>query len=398
MDDQLLLTYNSVTSWLDNDNVVDVVLFDFAKAFDTVCHKVLVTKLGLLGVGGRVLSWINDFLTNRTMWVTVGGQCSTSRSLLSGVPQGSVLGPLLFLIYVNDIPVSILNNCKLFADDLKIYLNITSENSSSFVRDLSSCQSDINRICAVAASWGLKLNAEKCVILRFQRGSVNWNAAGPLSVYTVSGEPIKIVNNHKDLGVVVDTSLKFHIHIKQTVNKAAALSSNFLKTTLCRSEEFMKSLLVSHLRPLLEFASPVWNTGYLGDLRLLESVQRRWTKRIIGMADVPYSDRLKALNLYSIKGRLIRADLLKCWKIFHGKCGVEPRDIFSLPPLTVTRGHRFKIAHSFCSTEMRRRFFSLRCVSVWNSLPDDVVSLESIESFKSALHNSLGPLLYEFVN
>ena len=127
------------------------------------------------------------------MWVTVGGQCSTSRSVLSGVPQGSVLGPLLFLIYVNNLPMSILNNCKLFADDLKIYLKVTSVSSSSFVRDLSSCQSDIDQICAVAASWGLKLNAEKCVIFRFQRGSVNWNAAGPLSVYTIGGEPIKIM-------------------------------------------------------------------------------------------------------------------------------------------------------------------------------------------------------------
>ena len=332
------------------------------------------------------------------MWVTVGGRCGTSRPVLSGVPQGSVLGPLLFLIYVNNLPMSILNNCKLFADDLKIYLKVTSVNSSSFVRDLSSCQSDIDQICAVAASWGLKLNAEKCVILRFQRGSVNWNAAGPLSVYTISGEPINIVNSHKDLGVVVDTSLKFHVHIKQIVNKAAVLSSNFLKTTLCRSVEFMKTLLASHLRPLLEFASPVWNTGYLGDLRLLESVQRRWTKQIIGMANIPYSDRLKALNLYSIKGRLIRADLIKCWKIFHGKCGLKPRNMFNLPPLQGTRGHRFKIAHSFCTTEMRRHFFSLRCVSVWNSLSDDVVSLETIESFKSALHNSLGSLLFEYVD
>ena len=166
------------------------------------------------------------------MWVTVGGQCSTARPVLSGVPQGSVLGPLLLLIYVNHLPVSIVNNCKLFADDLKIYLKVSSDNSSSLVRDLSSCQHDIDQICAVAVSWGLKLNSDKCVVVRFQRGSINWNDVGPLSVYNINGKPIKTITSHKDLGVTVDTSLKFHTHIRQNVNKAAALSSNFLKSTL----------------------------------------------------------------------------------------------------------------------------------------------------------------------
>ena len=357
-----------------------------------------LAKLEHLGIGGRVLSWIRDFLTGRSMWVTVGGQHSTTRNVLSGVPQGSVLGPLLFLIYVNYLPESITNRCKLFADDLKIYLKITSDHCHSLAVDLSSCQRDIDRICQVAGSWGLKLNAEKCVVLRFQRGTVTWDDVGPLSTYTINGELINSVYSHKDLGVTVDTSLRFHLHIRQIVNKAAALSSNFLKVTLCRSEKFMKNLLTSHLRPLLEFASPVWNTGYLGDLRLLESVQRRWTKMIDGMGEIPYSHRLAILDLYSIKGRLLRADLLKCWKIFHGKCGLQPGDIFILAPSVGTRGHRFKIAYSFCSTESKRRFFSQRCVFAWNSLPDDVVALGSVESFKRALHRTLGPLLYEYID
>lgn len=398
VDDQLLLTYNSVTSWLDSTKVVDVVLFDFAKAFDTVCHSVLITKLRLLGVGGKVLCWIRDFLTERSMWVTVGGHRSTARSVLSGVPQGSVLGPLLFLIYINNLPVSITNNCKLFADDLKIYLKVASNTSLSLARDLSSCQRDIDQICEVAASWGLKLNAEKCVVLRFQRGEVSWDGVIPLSRYNINGEHINIVSSHKDLGVTVDNTLRFHVHIRQIVNKAAGLSSNILKTTLCRSEHFMKTLLISHIRPLLEYASPVWNTGYLGDLRLLESVQRRWTKMIDGLGDVPYSHRLAVLDLYSVKGRLLRADMLKCWKIFHGKCGLRPEDIFAVAPPIGTRGHRYKTTYSVCSTESRRRFFSHRCVGVWNSLPDDVVALESLQSFKSALHRTLGPLLYEYVD
>jgi len=130
-----------------------------------------------------------------------------------------------------------------------------------------------------------------------------------LSRYNINGELIKIVNSHKNLGVTVNTSLRFHIHIRQIVNKAAALASNFLKAMLCRSDKFMKSLLISHLHPLLEFASPVWNTSYLGDLCLLESVQRRWTKMIDGLAEILYSQCLAILDLYSVKGKLLRAVL-----------------------------------------------------------------------------------------
>lgn len=160
---------------------------------------------------------------------------------------------------------------------------------------------------------------------------------------------------------------------------------------------FMLTLFKSHIRPLIEFGSPLWNTGYITDLRLLESVQRRWTKRIEGMSELPYSERLAALDLYSVKGRLLRADLIKCWAIFHNNSCIHPEDLFVLAPVTGTRGHRFKLAHSYSSLECRKRFFSLRCTNVWNSLPDSVVALESVNAFKAALHTTLGSLLFEYI-
>ena len=176
------------------------------------------------------------------------------------------------------------------------------------------------------------------------------------------------------------------------------MSVNFLRSTQCRSPHFMLTSYITHIRPLLEFASCLWNTEFVGDLRLLESVQRNWTRNIEGLSDCPYAERLRALDLYSVQGRLLRSDLIKYWKIFHDKCSICPHDIFTLSPDLGTRGHRYKIFQTHSSLEARRRFFSLRRVALWNSLPDDVVSVDSLELFKSALHAHLGPLLYQFVD
>ncbi len=396
VDDQLLLTYDFVTGAVDGGSVVDVVLFDFSKAFDVVDHSLLLDKLKCLGIGDPLLAWIGSFLQGRSMYVSVSGVHSRIKRVMSGVPQGTVAGPILFLVYVNHLPTHILNNCKIFADDLKIYLSFSSSSPMSLAIGTSSCQRDVDTICSVAGSWGLDLNKDKCRVLRFQRGSVEWENIGVLSSYSLLGQTIPMVTSHKDLGVTVDTTLRFHIHIRGIVNKASGLSVNFLRSTLCRSRNFMLTLLTTHIRPLLEFSSCVWNTGFSGDLRLLESVQRKWTRHIDGMDQFSYSERLQALNLYSVQGRLLRADLIKYWQIFNDQSSISPSDIFNVAPPYITRGHRFKILHSHCSLESRRRFFSMRCVKLWNSLPDEVVALTSFQAFKSALHDFLGPLLYQF--
>ena len=119
MEDQLLLTYNEVSHWMDTGSMVDLILFDFSKAFDTINHQILLTKLNSFGINGYMLSWIKTFLSHRTMEVVGSGQNSSSFPVISGVPQGSVLGPTLFLIYINHIFATLVSNVKLFADDLK---------------------------------------------------------------------------------------------------------------------------------------------------------------------------------------------------------------------------------------------------------------------------------------
>ena len=139
-----------------------------------------------------------------------------------------------------------------------------------------------------------------------------------------------------------------------------------------------------------------WNTGYIGDIKLLESVQRRWTRNIVGLENLSYADRLSALDLFSVRGRLLRADLIECWKIVHDIVPFDLSRLFQYAPAVDTRGHDYKLAHVRCSLECRRCLFSVRVVSSWNSLPSAVVELSDLGAFKAALKDFLGQKLYDY--
>lgn len=378
--DQLLLVYNTVSKNNDLGGVTDVIFFDFSKAFDVVCHKILIDKLRSIGFSGKLIDWIASFLQGRVMNVKVKDRVSRPRPVTSGVPQGSVLGPLLFLVYIDSIASNLSSEYKIFADDLKLYACVkhvpgTTVSSSSLI------QNDIDTLHATAASWCLKINPSKCAVLRFARP----RASLPPPVYFLDGQQIPHVETYCDLGVVVDQQLKFHDHIRTVVQKASGLSHSFLKSTVCRSPQFMMFLYTSHIRPIIEYCSCLWHTGFVEDLRVLENIQRRWTKRIDGLKTLSYADRLETLNLYSVQGRLIRADLIQCWKVFNGQSCLSPDDMFNLRPQTRTRGHCFHIFPIHSHTDIRQRFFSVRCVRAWNALPADVVCSPSLGSFKRML-------------
>ena len=385
--DQLLLTYDKITQWYDAGYTVDLILFDFVKAFDRVHHETLLAKLSSIGISGNLLQWIRSFLTNRTMSVSINGSHSRPVLVISGVPQGSVIGPLLFLLFVNYICANITCNYKLFADDLKLYIHHTSCSSQPYSQEL---QHNIDLLFSTAASWGLEFAPDKCVHLRFKRGPVLQNN----TIYSIGGEALVSKSSHKDLGVTVDTTLRFHPHIRSAVAKAGGVASNLLKSTLCRLPEFMTTLFMSDVRPLLDFASPVWNTRFSGDLSLLESVQRRWTKQVYNLSSLSYEDRLASLNLFSIKGRLLRSDLIQCYKIFHNLSPIKPQDLFTLTHHQGLRGHRYKIFVPHSATEARKRFFSCRIIPHWNSLPPEVVDSPSLNQFKSRLAHHLHDTLF----
>ena len=321
----------------------------------------------------------------RKMAVSVGGCSGSYRDVTSGVPQGSVLGPLLFLIFVNHLVSSLSCKYMIFADDLKIYLGRPTEGCPGL-------QPNIDVLHQLASDWGLQFNASKCVNLRFQRG-----AAPSYDVrFFLDGSPIILSPAHKDLGVTVDSALKFHKHVELVAAKAGGTATNLLKSTVCRTPEFMLTILTTHLRPLLEYASPVWNTGYVGDLILLENVQCRWTKQVAGLELLSYAERLSKLDLYSVKGRLWRADMIMVWKILHGLSTIAPDQLFVMAPSIGNRGHSLKLYVQHASFEPRKRSFAIRVVRDWNSLPASVAESSSVDSFKRSLAVSCGLKLQEF--
>ena len=394
--DQLLLAYNEVSLAMDKGNAADMVFFDFSKAFDIVSHSVLLDKLLCLGIQGNLLQWLASFLLGRTMSVEVEGNCSSSHQVRSGVPQGSVLGPILFLLFINNIGAGLKCRYKIFADDLKIYSVVAHKGASDlhYQQAVFSLQNDINKLFNTGVSWGLSMNSSKCVVMRFHGG--NWDLPPPC--YFLNGVPLSIASAYKDLGVIIEPNMRFHQHVRLTTQKAGGLASNLLRCMVCRNPEFMKTLFTSHVRPILDYCSCVWHTGFAQDVRLLEAVQRRWTKEIYGFENFSYGQRLHALNLFSIQGRLLRADLIQYWRILTGRSCIQPESLFTLSHNRHTRGHPLKLLVPDCRTDNRQRSFACRRIKDWNNLPQHVVTAPNQDAFKRELTAHLGSRLFEYAD
>ena len=179
------------------------------------------------------------------------------------------------------------------------------------------------------------------------------------------------------------------------VGKVGGMISNLLRSTVSRSENFMVRLWIAHVRPLIDYCSCMWNTGYIGDMRTVESLQRRWTREIEGMSSLEYGERLRRVGLFSVKGRLLRLDLIKVWKSFNALVDVGMKSLFVRSSDNRTRGHACKLVVPRCHSEARRRYFAVRVVRHWNELPADVVMKSSLDSFKAALAECLGDRLFD---
>ena len=286
---QLIDCLNDWTLNIENKQSLDIIYIDFAKAFDSVVHTKLICKLMSYGISGHLLHWIEHFLTDRYQYVSVNGTKSYSIRVISGVPQGSVLGPILFCIYVNDVCDIIVGNtaCKLFADDIKLYSCVETNGTSG---DLDT---SLNNLILWANRWQLKVNLSKCNVMRIGRNS-------SLSVYDYNSDVIPRVNSVTDLGIVFSTNLDFTEYINSCISKAFSRSCLIFKGFSCRNSVVLSKAFVTYVRPLLEYNTYIWSPTDVGSITKLERVQRRFTKRIPAVAHLSYRDRLEMLGLYRV--------------------------------------------------------------------------------------------------
>ena len=368
----LLSFYSKVYEAADNGDNYDILYLDFSKAFDKVPHQRLLRKVRAHGIDGKILEWIRSWLADRQQRVVLNGFKSEWGQVISGVPQGSVLGPLLFLIYINDLDSGISSDISKFADDTKIGRVIRSD------LDVFALQTDLDRMNEWSKIWQMKFNISKCKVLSIGRGN-------PHNKYTLNHEELASSEFEKDLGVIVNSDLRLGKQCLEARNKANRVLGFIFRSVKSRSPDVILKLYLALVRPHLDYAVQFWSPHYRKDINLLESVQRRMTKRIQGMKDIPYEMRLKKLNLHSLERRRLRGDLIEVFKWYRGYNKGDVSRILRISNQDRTRNNGFKIDKNRYKREIGKNWFSNRVVDEWNGLSSQIVSARTIESFKRRL-------------
>ena len=321
-DTQLLNTISDFIDSYDSNIISDLIVLDFSKAFDVVSHPKLIHKLKSIGIHSQTVGWIKHWLSNRTHQVTVNGVTSNSHLVTSGVPQGSVLGPLLFLIYINDMPNSVLNSkLKLFADDSLLYNNIKSDS------DMLNLQLDLNCLVSWSESWQMKFNANKCETMRISRPKNN-SISDPS--YHIENDKLASVEQVKYLGINIDNKLTFDAHIKDICRKASN-NLHMLMRSLKRAKTRTRiTAYKSICRPILEYATIVWSPHKQKMIKLLEAVNRKAFRWCFKKRKYDFISQLMAeAEWHTLKSRRETTDMKMYHKIMSGSVNIDI-DRFSL--------------------------------------------------------------------
>ena len=368
---QLLEYLSELENAMDDGDSIDTVYLDCSKAFDSVPHRHLLAKLQAAGIEGEVLRWTRSFLTGREQRVGIRGAFSGWRNVWSGVPQGSVMGPTLFLVYINDLLDGLQSEGKLFADDAKIYRRIKGS------EDRNRLQGDIDKLHEWSNKWLLKFNEDKCKVMNF--GSRN-----PKNSYTMGGIELAHSEQERDLGVLITSNLKPSTQVARAASSANSMLGRIRSTFTCLNEQTLPPLYKALVRPRMEFAIQAWSSYLKKDIQKLEKVQRRATKLVPAISKLPYKDRLQFLGLTTLEQRRTRGDMIETFKIIKGYDIVRANGAF----LDLddnhqrTRGHTMKLTKPRHRTHKRNNFFSARVVDKWNNLPESVVNSDNINMFK----------------
>ena len=306
---QLVSHFDNIIHQLEHGQNVDVVYIDFAKAFDKVDFLITLRKINTLGIKGKVGRWIQCFLTGRLQSVLVNGVQSKSSSVKSGVPQGSVLGPILFLVLLGDIDQDVLHSLvSSFADDSRITKGVTCQT------DVDDLQCDLESIYKWTNENNMALNDDKFECLRYG-GNIDIKTES--SYKSNTNTVIEVKDHVKDLGIIMSSDCTFREHISRSVNAAKSLTGWILRTFCTRNALPMLTLWKSLVLPKLDYCCILWNPMGKGQIQSLEMVQRTFLRKITSYWQMSYWDQLLTAKLYSVERRRERYHIIYMWKVLE---------------------------------------------------------------------------------
>ena len=389
---QLLNHYDHILYLLEMGHNVDVIYLDFAKAFDKVDFTVTLKKIKQLGIHGNVGRWIHSFLTRRTQTVLVNGSRSDPREVESGVPQGSVLGPLLFLILIGDIDQGLVAAfLSSFADDTRVGYPVDG------VDDAHILQQDLNAVYLWTDKNNMELNGDKFEHVHY--------ACSRRDEYlpqykSNTGENIPTTNYVKDLGITMGSDGTFKKHIKNIVSEARRQAGWILRTFKTRETMPMLTLWKSLVQSRLDYCSQLWSPVDKGNIQCLEMVQRSFLRKIQGMSNLLYWEQLKKLRMYSQERRRERYMIIYVWRILEGQVPNISRSGSATGSIVADfhcrRGRACSVpplnTHSPKAVQhLREASLPVRGQRLFNTLPQELRNITgcTVETFKRALDKYL---------
>ena len=374
---QLVTFVQELVDTMPGGGQTDVILMDFSKAFDKVPHQRLLRKLHHYGIRGDVLRWTENFLAQRKQRVILDGTTSEYAHVRSGVPQGTVLGPLLFLVYINDLPDSAKSKVRLFADDAVLYRQINSR------ADCETLQRDLDSLLDWESKWQMSFHPDKCKVMSITRARKRKQSFS----YHIRETLLEMVKSAAYLGLEMDEKLDWSPHINKVTAKATR-SLNFIRRNLQIGSQSVKSSAYRGLvRPSLDYCSIVWNPNLARHIQQVEMIQRRATRFVLNRYHNTSSvgEMLQTLGWETLQERRAKCSVVFMYKILNQMIAV-PATPYFVPAYDATRGLRVhKLLTVQGRTDYHRASYFVRVIPLWNRLPDDIAGAPSINTFKEKL-------------
>ncbi len=380
---QLIEAINDWAFTINQAQQSDVLFLDFSKAFDKVSHHKLLHKLDHYGIRGKTNAWIQGFLLERSQFVSVNGKHSETSPVLSGVPQGSVLGPALFLLYINDISAEVNSTMRLFADDSVLYRAVRTP------RDQEILQNDLEKVFHWAQRWDMKFNVSKCAHV-----CITLKKKPLVHVFEVNGEAVPRESHTKYLGVTISSDLSWNTHSEQIRAKASKTLGLIRRTLGKCSNEVKDTAYKTLVRPQLEYATSAWNPYTERNSKVLESVQRQAARFVCHdyRRESSVTAMLTDLGWDTLKTRRLVHQTDMFYRIHRGIVNISmPQNIIHAP-LNATQSAENRRLHNHHHTYQQPHTrvdvygYSLfpRAIQIWNRLPTAAVTADTSSAFQRA--------------